>query len=78
MKHKQPETIEVTNEVKITEEHKTIVSRLSNGEKGEVIGLQLGYRQGTFAFKLRELRIKYGCINTTHLVAYFLREGIIK
>jgi DNA-binding CsgD family transcriptional regulator len=64
-------------EIAITPEEKTIVSRLSKGEQAEHIGTDLGYPKGTFATKMQQIRLKYGCLNTVHLVAYFLREGII-
>ncbi len=65
-------------EIEITAEEKTIVSRLSNGEQAELIGKDLGYPKGTFATKMQQIRFKYDVTNTVHLVAYFLREGIIK
>jgi DNA-binding CsgD family transcriptional regulator len=64
-------------EIAITTEEKTIVSRLSKGDQAQEIGKELGYPQGTFATKLKEIRAKYGVNNTVQLVAYFLREGII-
>ncbi len=70
-------SIEVTNEVTITTKEKQIISRLANGEQGDQIRKSLGIPQGTFANILKDMRLKYGCLNTTHLVAYFLREGII-
>ena len=65
-------------EIAITAEEKTIVSRLSKGEQAEIVGNDLGYVKGTFATKMKEIRAKYGCSNTTHLVAYFLRNQIIQ
>ena len=64
-------------EIDITQEEKQIVKKLSNGEQAELVGKELGFSSGTFANKMKEIRRKYGCLNTTHLVAYFLREGII-
>ena len=65
-------------EIAITSEEKTIVSRLSKGEQAELIGKDLGYPKGTFATKMQQIRAKYSALNTTHLVAYFLRNQIIQ
>ena len=65
-------------EIDITQEEKQIVSRLSKGEQAELIGKDLGFSSGTFANKMKEIRRKYSVLNSVHLVAYFLREGIIK
>lgn len=65
-------------EINITSEEKTIVSRLSKGDQAEEIGKDLGFVSGSFANKMREIRRKYDVRNSVHLVAYFLREGIIK
>ena len=65
-------------EITITAEEKLIISRLSKGDQAEKVGFDLGYQKGTFATKMKEIRAKYGCHNTTHLVAYFLRNQIIQ
>jgi len=65
-------------EIAITTEEKLIVSRLSKGDQAEKIGFDLGYAKGTFATKMQQIRGKYGCYNTPHLVAYFLRNQIIQ
>ena len=69
--------VTVKNTVEVTQEEKTIVLKLSKGEKAENIGKYLGHPAGTFATMLRDIRLKYGCANSVELVAYFLRQGII-
>ena len=63
--------------VPITQEEKAIVSRLADGEQAEEIGKDLGYVSGTFAGRMKDMRIKFGAKNSVHLVAIFLRQGII-
>ena len=65
-------------EIQITPDEKTIVSRLAKGEKAEDIAADLSIASGTFANTMKAIRAKYGVKNTVELVAYFLREGIIK
>jgi len=64
--------------IEITQDEKTIVSRLANGETGDSIRQDLDIKQGTFAIQLKAMREKYDVKNTTELVALFLRENIIK
>jgi DNA-binding CsgD family transcriptional regulator len=64
--------------IEITQDEKTIVSRLANGESGDSIRRDLRIPQGTFAINLKAIRDKFGVKNTTELVALFLRENIIK
>ncbi len=64
--------------VEITAQEKEIVSRLSDGEQLEEIGKDLGFVSGTFAGRMKEMRIKFGAKNSVHLVATFLRQSIIK
>lgn len=66
-----------TIEVEITNEEKRIVRALADGDKAENVGDSLGFKPGTFATKLKDIRKKYKVENSTHLVAKFLREGII-
>ena len=77
IKHKK-ESIEITKEVEVTADEKNIISLLADGEQGDNVRRQIKMAAGTFANLLKDMRTKYGCKNTTHLVAYFLREGIIK
>jgi len=65
-------------EISVTQEEKTIVSRLANGEKADNIRKDLKIAQGTFAMQLLAMRSKYNVKNTTQLVALFIRENIIK
>jgi DNA-binding CsgD family transcriptional regulator len=65
-------------EISVTQEEKTIVSRLANGEKADNIRRELKIAQGTFAMQLLAMRSKYNVKNTTQLVALFIRENIIK
>jgi len=70
-------SIEITNEVKVTAEEKQIVSRLAMGDQGDEIRRHIRMAPGTFANLLKDMRLKYGCRNTTHLVAFFLRNNLI-
>ena len=65
-------------EISVTEDEKTIVSRLANGEKADNIRKQLKIAQGTFAMQLLAMRSKYNVKTTNQLVALFIRENIIK
>ena len=69
--------VTVKNRVEVTPEEKSIVLRLSKGDPAQNIAADLGHPPGTFANILRDIRLKYGCKNTTQLVGLFLREGII-
>ena len=71
-------SIEVINEVKITAQEKQIVLMLANGLQGDDVRRKINMAPGTFANVLKDMRLKYGCLNTTHLVAYFLRNQIIQ
>ncbi len=68
---------EITQKTAVTLDEKAILQRLSNGERTEIVAQEFELSISTFATRLREMRIKYKCENTTHLVAYFLRKGII-
>ncbi len=68
---------EVRTKAEITEDERKIVLRLSKGEIPIKIAADLGLNHNTFASVLREMRHKYNCVNTTHLVSYFFRNGII-
>ena len=77
IKHKK-HLIEVTSEVSVMPMEKQIIELLSNGTKADDIRKHIKMAAGTFANLLKDMRLKYGCKNTTHLVAYFLRNQIIQ
>jgi len=71
-------SIEINKEVDITTQEKKIVSMLADGMQGDEVRRKINMAPGTFANVLKDMRLKYGCLNTVHLVAYFLRNQIIQ
>lgn len=60
-----------------TAEEKKWVKLLSSGKKAHKIAEDLGLNKNTFAYKLKFLRVKYNCSNTTQLISFFLRNQFI-
>lgn len=54
-----------------------IVKMLSNGAKGEDIEKGFGLQKHELSLALTILRSKYGCKNSTELVAFFIRNKLI-
>ena len=62
----------------ISERDLTIVEGYSNGIKIDDIAKQLCLSPRTLELYLTKLRLRFNCHTTTHLVATFLRHGLIK
>lgn len=50
---------------------------LSDGVKSKDIAKKEKINGNTFAYLLKELRVRFGCNNSLHLVAKFLRDKVI-
>lgn len=61
-----------------TDHEKKLVSLMSNGYTIDNMAFELGKNANTIASEIRFLRAKFQCTNSVHLVAYFLRNNIIK
>ena len=70
--------IKHNNSVVITEHHVKIVTMLSKGKTYSDIANSTKTNTRTIEGQILILRRKYKCGNVTHLVAHFLRLGIIK
>lgn len=55
-----------------------LVTMLADGLKGNQIAAVLNMNENTLAFNLKVLRGKFGCKNSLNLVAFFLRNNLIK
>lgn len=66
-------------EVELTPSEKEIklVKMLSDGVNQDSIAETIGQNKFTMATELSILRQRYQCKNSTHLVAFFLRNGLI-
>lgn len=66
-------------EVELTPSEKEIslVKMLSDGINQDSIAEAIGQNKFTMATELAALRQRYQCKNSTHLVAFFLRNGLI-
>lgn len=53
------------------------VKELAAGTSNEDSAEKFGLNKNTFAFRIAELRRKYGCKNTTQLVVLFKDKGLI-
>jgi DNA-binding CsgD family transcriptional regulator len=60
-----------------TDQEKEWVRLLATGEKAQVIAEKIGLNKNTFAYKLKMIRAKYNCANTTQLVSYFITNKYI-
>lgn len=66
-----------TQIIVVSDRDKEMVKMLSAGMKGNQIAKALKTNENTLAFELNQLRTKFGCLNSTALVAYFIREKLI-
>jgi len=55
-----------------------IVQGLADGQKANRLARQLKISEERLAVILSHLRLEYNCENSTHLVAYFLRNKLIQ
>lgn len=62
----------------ISEREIKYVEMLSLGKNVGDISREVGVNKRTLEFHLNKMRYQLGCNNLTHLVAKFIREGIIK
>jgi len=61
----------------ISEKELKWVKMLSNGIPANDIAKKEGINKNTFAFNLKELRLRFNCNNSLHLTAFFIRNGLI-
>jgi DNA-binding CsgD family transcriptional regulator len=66
----------MTNQIK--EEHKVMVQLLSEGKAYKEIAKEMKCKKSELTNWLHRLRASLNCKSSSHLVAYFLRNGIIK
>ena len=57
-----------------------VVEALSHGKKASEVPKAIKYKVShrTVEARIEKLKLKYNCRNTAHLVASFLRNGLIK
>ncbi len=63
---------------KLEPRHKEVVKQLSNGKTAKEIAASGGVSSRLVESIVAKLFDEYGCRNTPHLVATFLRKGLIK
>lgn len=61
----------------VSDRDKKMVKMLADGESGVKIAKTFSVNKNTLATQMAELRKKMGCKNSTHLVAYFFKNGLI-
>lgn len=71
-------TTKIEVELTPTEWELGLVQMLSDGLNQDSIAETVGKNKFTLATELAILRQRYQCKNSTHLVALFLRHGLIK
>lgn len=67
-----------TQTVKVSGFEKTVVKLLSDGSTITETANHVNKNRNTLATDIRFMHAKYGVKNSTHLVAYFLRNNLIK
>jgi DNA-binding CsgD family transcriptional regulator len=55
-----------------------LVKYLSYGHSAKEAAIEFGYNQRTVESNISTLKKRFNCINLVHLVAYFLRNKLIK
>lgn len=68
----------LTVKVTVSAEVKYIIKMLADGHTAEQIAFSKLTSQRAIESLIFRTRLSHGAINTTHLVAIFLRNGIIK
>jgi DNA-binding CsgD family transcriptional regulator len=66
------------SKVTVTDDERAIVVMFSNGQSATKVARSLNLAPRTIESKLARLRYLFNVENTTHLVATFLRKGLIK
>lgn len=70
-------TTKIEVELSPSEREINLVKMLSDGVNQDSIAEVVGKNKFTLATELAVLRQRYQCKNSTHLVAFFLRNGLI-
>lgn len=72
--------IKSENVVIISDIDVKVVEALSHGKKASEVPKAIKYKVShrTVEARIEKLKLKYNCRNTAHLVASFLRTGLIK
>jgi DNA-binding CsgD family transcriptional regulator len=69
--------MKIEQNIIISEEEKLWVGLLSQGKSTKEVSEITEMPTGTFASKIRILRAKFNCPNTTSLVALFVKNGLV-
>jgi DNA-binding NarL/FixJ family response regulator len=71
-------SVKVQREINVDAESLKIVSYLSSGWSVAAISVTTGIEVRTLENKIASMRKTFGCGNTPNLVAFFLRNKLIK
>ncbi len=63
--------------IQINPKQKTILTLVAKGYMTKQVADRTGSTQRIVEQALRHLRIKYACVNTTHLIAFMVQEDVI-
>ena len=62
---------------KLTPQERELLELLADGKRAHEVCRATGHTPQTLASKLTEIRNRYGCANTTSLIAVALRKKLI-